>query len=470
MMIRRVLLSSLLLAIACGDDDGAGDDGGVDMAMDVLLDPSISEMGEEAGMEAGIEAGMEAGTEIGVDMALPPLCPTADVILDPVDGTVDFMQIGSDFVSTAITLGSFAEGTLAADWINSGTTAPALTTTLSGDVVFPSSPGIDGVVTIIDRTTSVVSRFCVASGSLIGQANVGGEGFVGNPHDVVIVGVEGFASRYNPNLTPDAEEIDLGDDIFLFDARNMVPLGERIALDTWAGEIEGVIDGAPGMVTIAARPDRMVLVGDTLAVGLDRQPIDQGGPGRAAGEGTLVLIDLESRELSSVTLPGGLNCGQVVPVEGSDNRVAVTCKGYSTAFFGGPGTRESSGLYIVEITDGTGTVVESWQPGADDTAAVWNVFSLGGTLVAGVEIGEFMVSNDVFAVVDVADGTVVDVFEAGGSFVLGQGIAVDGGGRVPDSGGAPGTVRSFTFAGGVGSEGASSIFSDSLPAAGLYRF
>lgn len=457
MNLRLWALIALLCAAGCGDDDvvtDAGTDSGVDAG---ILDGAIDS-----------DLPMDGGTDVGDDASMASLCPTDDVVLAEVEGEAAIALISSDFVSTAVSLLDGEETVIAVDWITSGTTAPALTSTLSGDVTFPTAQVDDGTLLITDRANGVVSRFCIGSGSLVGQLAVGIEGFAGNPQDAVVVGDVGYATRYDPNTNPDAPEGEEGSDIIGFDPQTMTRNGTRIDLSEFGGTVTGQEGGEEADVQIAARPSRMVVVGDTLVVALERTPIDQASPARGFGEGRLALFDLNTLERSIVEIPGGANCGQVVPVEGAADQVIVACKGYSLESFGGPGVSQTAGLFLVSIEDGAGTIINSWQP-EDDAAfsPVWSILSVGGTRVVGVDIGDFATgSSDRLGLVDLSDGNTTELYEADGAFALGQGIYLGEDLRIPHApfGEDPEVVQ-------VGLDGtASSLqYTDSLPSVALTR-
>lgn len=422
--MKRLALLFMTLA-ACGDDDGtfdAGFDAGADAQSDAMPDT----MGD-GGMDA-----LDAAVEDSGDAGPPPICPTGSVVLDPVAGAVDLAVVSGDFTSTVISLLAADGSVTAANWINSGTTAPGLTATLGGDVVLATqSPA--GTLGIVDRFgADVVTRFCVASGSLIGQLRAGADGFSANPQDMVVIGERGFISRYEQNADTSAAPADRGSDLIGFDARTMTRNDERVDLS----EVGGSVVGSEGaMVDILPRPARITQAGAYLVVGLERLPADLFGSGRGFGEGTVAIVSLADLSVTGHVLTGTANCGQVVPVPGADDEVVVACKGYSNVAFGDvAGERATSGLFRLRVgTDGSVTELDAWRVSDESAAAVNSVVALGGDLVAGVATGTFGETGDVLSLTALGSGEQDDVLDSEEAFVLGQGALVGDVLFVPDA-------------------------------------
>jgi hypothetical protein len=416
-MLRKTSLLLLVLSmVACGDDDGGTDSG---MILDGGFDGSSLDVGpdEDTGPEVDAGPGEDGGPDAGPVVSA---CDGLEAILDPV-GPAELALISTDFSSTAVSL--INDGTTTADWVTSGTTAPTLTATLGGDVVFPTEASPAGQLILIDRFgKNVVTNLCL-SGGVIGQLNVGTDSFGGNPHDVVVTSTEtAWVTRYDPNIAPGAAPEDAGSDVIGFNPGTMARNGMRIDLSAFGGTVSGMDGDAVVDVTIAARPDRMVLANDnTLVVGLDRLPSDQAGAARGFGPGQVAIVNLTTLDVVAVDLPGGANCGQVARF-GTD--IMVACKGYSTVSFSGPGVRETSGIYRLAVAeDGSASVTAMWQPGADDLVPVWSIVAVDTDKIVGLSLGDFGAgTSDEIVVVDLTEGTATSLWESEGPFSMGQGV------------------------------------------------
>ncbi|MFK8001879.1 MAG: hypothetical protein AB8H86_19950 [Polyangiales bacterium] len=455
------ITSLLLLAlsmVACGDDDASMDssvpmDGGFD-GLSIDAGPGDSGPDEDGGPD--VDGGPDAGPVVSA-------CDGLEAILSPIDEGAQLALISTDFTSSAVSVVSRG-GTTAADWITSGTTAPSLTATLGGDVVFPTEASPAGQLIIIDRFgKNVVTNLCL-SGGVIGQLNVGTDSFGGNPHDVAVTGPDtAWVTRYDPNTAPGAEPEDAGSDVIGFNPVTMERNGMRIDLSAFGGTVSGMEGDAVVDVAIAARPDRMVLANEnTLVVGLDRLPGDQAGAARGFGPGQVALVNLTTLEVTAVDLPGGANCGQVARF-GTD--IMVACKGYSTVGFGGPGVRETSGIYRLAVSDdGVGSITAMWQPGEDELVAVWSIVAVDTDKIVGLALGDFGAgTSDEIVLVDLTAGTATSLWESEGAFSMGQGVWFDDMFHVGHTAGEDAEVVSVTL------EGVESFtnYTDSLPSYNL---
>lgn len=413
--MRWMVWMCALAMVGCGDDDGPAPDGGVDAAMV-----------DGGDLDGGVEG--DAGDE---DAGTPStLCPAGDAILDPVSGAPAFVVVGGDYTSSAVSLLA-ADGTVLVDsWIDSGTTAPGLVTTLSGDVVVPTRT-LDGTVALIDRfMTDVVSLWCL-DGSLVGQLRVrGADGsFSSNPTDVVVLDEnEGWISRYEQNLAAGAPELDRGSDLVGFDPSTMTTDGRRVDLTAFGGTVRG-LDGEGEEVDVAVwpRPSSIVPVGDLLVVGLDRIPADLFGTARGAGEGTVVVVDLADLSVSSLELEGLRNCGRVQAIPGAEDEVLVSCAGYSNVGFAdAAGVRATAGLVRLRAVDGELEVVTRWDTREDDAAllATSGAVALGGDRVVGVAAGDFATVGDRLVLTNLATGDQSTLLTVDESFVLGSGAVL----------------------------------------------
>jgi hypothetical protein len=303
-----------------------------------------------------------------------------------------FAVLSSDFTATAVSLLDAKGELLADDYIDSAAAPAGLTTALSGDVALATRSGESGVLVLLDRfKNDVVSRIELSTGDVLGQVKThtpseqGTEtGYSSNPQDYVRIDESSaWVSRFEPNLDPEAAEIDRGSDLLELDPTRHERTGERIDLSVL--NTEQISQNAETMedepVTLYARPSRFVRVGDTLVVGLGRLSFDF----LIAGDGAVALIDLKTKEVGSLELPGLQSCGSVVPVAGSSDRVIVSCAGQF-----GPNQHEGAALLLLRVRAGKAEIEAEWRGSEhpDAPRMVDGPVSLGGTRVAAIAYGQ----------------------------------------------------------------------------------
>ena len=349
---------------------------------------AIGGCGESAVETDGGAGGASGGTTgtgaTGGDPGTPALAPLRAV--------PRFAVVSSDYSETSIAVLDEGFGILDESWVNSGTTFPGLVATLSGDVVLPNRQAGDGTFTIVDRyLTDVVSRFFMPSGNLSGQVRTHGEvaDYSSNPHDLIFVDeTSAWATRYEPNLDPNAAPENGGTDLVEIDATTMTLTGGRIDLSSLNTTGTLSMGSGPVEVPVYARPSRGVLVGSILVVGLDRFSggFDAVGPGMAA------IVNLEDGSVEGLSLGEGLaSCGNATPVPGAPTKVIVACTGFARPFGEETQTRASAGVVRVAI-DAEGASVEATWRAADDpdsAIAVQALVALDEARVAAVDFGDF---------------------------------------------------------------------------------
>ena len=355
-------------------------------------------------------------------------CPDADLGAAPEEAA--FAVVASDYLSTAVALLDDRGRLLEEAWVDSGTVAPGLSMALSGDVVLPTEPPPPGRLVLLDRYgTDVVDHFDLATGRMLGQwptsvAPAGGAAWRPNPHDVVRLPDAGGAprwvvSRFEPNLDPDAPGLDRGDDLLVLDAAGR-------ALARWS--LRDARLELPDGTRIHARPSRMVRRGEAgqwLVVGLARLSADF----RRSGPGAVAVLDVATGRVVQVCeMPGLSNCGEVA-AEPSDPRVFyVACRG--RAFVAYEARVAEAGVARVRLgptSGGCEEVAPRW-PAEDGIGAPSSgLVPLGdGTLLAVAE-GETAAGVPDRLLWLGVDGARRVVHEAEGAFVLGQGVASEGG-------------------------------------------
>jgi hypothetical protein len=339
--------------------------------------------------------------------------------LEPLQGMPRYAVLSTDFSSSSIAMMDESFDAIDESWLNSGTTYPGLVATLSGDVVLPTRQGSDSTFAVVDRFfTDVVTRFFVPSGNLNGQVRTQGEvgdsGFSSNPQDLIFVDTDSaWVPRYESNLNPSASPENQGNDLFEIDPATMRATGRRIDLSS----LNATVMVGENETVAFARPSRGVLVGSTVAVGLDRisAAFD------AAGTGMVGLVDLENETVDGFELPGLKSCGNAVPVPGAPTKIAIACIGFAQPFGDEPQVRASTGIAIIDVTDGIGTIERVWRVADDpDSAIAVNfVVALDEKRVLGVASGDFGSRPDVLHLIDLETGSQSVVHESAGSFVLG---------------------------------------------------
>jgi hypothetical protein len=341
--------------------------------------------------------------------------------LPALDEAPTFAVVSSDFSESSIATLDADFEILSESWIDSGTTYPGLVATLSGDVDLPTTQQGGGTFTFIDRFfTDVVSQFYVPSGNLNGQTRTqnAGADYSSNPHDFIAVSeTSAWVTRYEPNLDPMADEEDAGTDLIELDPSSMTRTGRRIDLSEF--DTTGT---APGDVEldVYARPDRGVVVGSTLVVGLDRLS----SVAEAAGPGLAAIIDLEDESVEGLPLGDGIaNCGNVTPVPGSPDKVVIGCVGFANPFGDAEQTRASAGFVLLDVGEDGATIETTWRASSSErsSVAVNNHVVLDASRVVGVQFGGGELGPvDEVQITDIETGEQTLVYEATGAFQLGQ--------------------------------------------------
>jgi hypothetical protein len=351
-----------------------------------------------------------------------------------------FAVVSSDFSESSIATLDRDFVILSESWINSGTTYPGLVATLSGDVVLPTLQQSDGTFTFIDRFfTDVVSQFYVPSGNLNGQARTqepDGD-YSSNPHDFVAVSeTSAWVTRYEPNLNEDAPPENRGNDLLELDPSTMTQTGNRIDLSEFNTTGTAPGDMGPVELVVYARPDRAVLVGNLLVVGLDRLSL----VAEAAGPGVTAIVRVSDSSVEGLTLEDGLqNCGNLTPVPGSPNKVMVGCVGFANPFGDPVQTRASAGFVLLAVDEEGASIDQTWRASTEPSSviAVNNHVAIDESRVAGIQFGDFGTGTpDQLQLTDIETGGQLLIHESEGPFEIGEPAYDPTTGRiyVPDSG------------------------------------
>lgn len=405
-MNRLLLVIALAASTACGDD-----------APDDTLDLDSGMIDRDFGSR---DLGPEEDMGFFDTDAFPPETCEGTATLDSIPSS-GFLVVSSDFSSTAIGVVT-ADGTSVDTmrWIDSGTTAAGLVAALSGDVVLPTVQPALGAA-IIDRSNDTITRFCF-SGGLVGQVRVGTDTVRANPQDALFLDGTGWVSRYEPHPT-ETSSLDQGSDLLGLDTDAMARNDMRVDLSAFGGTATGRTgDGAETEVTIAARPQAIVRVGDFAVVGLDRLPADLFGTDRGHLPGAVAIVTLSNGSAALHEIDGLANCGTVSPVPGDGDQVLVACAGYANTFFGDTATeRANAGLARLTIDDGEVSAETIWRVGDAETNrfAVRTPIALDENRVLGIAWGVFGESGDDLVITDLASGDQEVVVSSTDAFAIG---------------------------------------------------
>ena len=318
-----------------------------------------------------------------------------------------YAVVSSDYSSTSISLLGAKAELVADDYINSGSVEAGLVAFLSGDVDLPTASNDPGVLVIIDRfKTDVITRIRLSDGEILGQVKThtppdqdSETTYTSNPHDYIRIDDEtAWVTRNQPNLDPDAPELERGSDLLRIDPSSMERSDERIDLSMFETTVTrtNFETMKEEEVQIYAKPSRLTRVGGTLVVGLMRNSVDFS----AHASGMVALFDLKTRKVSGLDLPDLIGCTKVLPIPGESERVLVTCGGDSID------VRATAGFAIVRVRDGKATLEQRWAAKDHEELPVLsgNSVALGGTLIAASSSSYSADEDSVFGTLDLASG------------------------------------------------------------------
>lgn len=335
------------------------------------------------------------------------------------------------------------------DWVGSRTKNTKLRSPLSDDVVLPTVSTDSRYLTTLERGLSVITRFDIADGSVLGQLRTDESSaddtaaYHSNPQDVLDVSDDSsWVSRWRQNADAEAAEAERGNDLIEWNPKTWKRTDRRIDLSSLNQEIDEEPFGKDGnstgtvKATAYASPTSLVPVGKYVAVGITGITLSYNyGPGK------LVIADLKSgKRVSTLDLEGFTNCGEVKPVVGDDKSVLVACLGA----YGDDGSH--AGILRVSLDDsGKAKIGHSFRKADHEDAANANsnVTSLGGDIVVAVAAGALDPTTkkpskqDKLLRVDLASGEQTELWESKGAFSLGTPAFVESSGLllVPDAGG-----------------------------------
>jgi hypothetical protein len=358
------------------------------------------ELPEPPNMDAG------TNTDAGDGMIVAPCeipAPENAPRFDAVSERPRFVVMGTDFSSAYFGWLNADGFAIDGNWINSGTVAAGLVTTLSGDVGTPTRLPGDGSYFYIDKYgTDVVTRVTIPQGVVLGQVRTHGEscgGFSSNPYDVVVVSpTQAFATRYGYDATGNASPECRGSDLLEFNPTTMTRTGNTVDLSSFGIDVE-VRNMMGNLVTthVQPRPARAFLTGNGfVVVGLERLS----GDFKGSADGVLAVVNPATGGFAGHVVTGLKNCGGIFQVPGDRNRVAMLCTGFKkndAMNASEPDKRDTSGIVVFEIgNDGAVTEIAGWRAAGhpSDPALAGDVLMLDSTHALVLKRGAWQSPTD----------------------------------------------------------------------------
>jgi len=384
------------------------------------------------------------GDDLGAPVANDASTIEAGASTLPIDSYIDggaathvgIAVINSDYSSTSV---SFLDrdGNLVKDGcFNSGTGAPGLAMTLSGDVVFPTQVPTGGPVVIVDRKSAALTWLDPVACTPLRQLAVG-TGYVAYPHDVVTLSAsKAYVTRYEENAaaTPAPDDFDDGDDLLIIDPAQPKILG-RIDLKPFAP------------ANVLPRADRALVAEGIVFVSLNA--ID--GHFTTYGTGRILMVDpVADLVTGTIDLPGAKNCGAMTYLA-TEKKLLVACGGA----FSDVQQMDSSAIVVIDVSVLPPTVVAQIAaasagglPFSNLSVAAWD-----GNTALGLTLGNAgNLPPDRLWLLPLAGTTPVKVFESSESWALDAVLADPERGRVLVADGTTMTgafLRVFDFAAGA---------------------
>jgi hypothetical protein len=321
----------------------------------------------------------------------------------------------SDYESAGVALIDGDGKLLSAKYVSSATALPGLSASLHGDIALPTTPCDPTLLTVIARSGGdYVLQIDLENAEVVRQVRTQGDNvqaaYSGNPQDALCLD-DGtmWVSRFEPNLAA-AAGMDGGDDLIVIGEAG---IDARIDLAKVRGKAMGFdADGNAEEQTAYARPSSIVRVGDRALVSTSRLTLSW-----TAASGMLAVVDLDTREVEGIALPGLFNCSSLTQVAGRDDAVLVSC-------YGSPyGDAATAGLAIVSLdAAGEATIERTYMADSGEPALFANVTSLGGSRVYVVATGDFTAgTGDQGFLLDLATGESTPLLMSTGPGVLGTG-------------------------------------------------
>ncbi len=237
--------------------------------------------------------------------------------------------ITTDYTVSAVSVIDRDTGELVNENVfDSSSSDPGVSLPLSGDVVLPNDPPMDGTLMIVDRGTSnnSVTLLETTNMTVLGQIQTGPSAsgpWAANPHDALLFdGARLYVTRFEKNPSPSgaSSDFDEGDDVVIFNLATQ-EIAEQFRFNT-------LVDGGS-----RAAPDRLALAGDYVAVTLQHY---EGSGFTGADDALVAFIDPETEQLVDTdSSTGGIqllriedykNCSNMSYLE-SSNMLYIVCSG-----------------------------------------------------------------------------------------------------------------------------------------------
>jgi hypothetical protein len=304
-----------------------------------------------------------------------------------------------DFTSTNIAVLSSTGAPLSQSIISSGSTAPGLSKTLSGDVILPLAPTPGEIVLIDQLPNTAITWVDPSTAAVVHQLNVG-TGFASNPHDYLDVSTtKAYVTRYESNSNPGQQAFDGGGDLLIIDPQTA----------TITGRVPFAADGV-----FLPRPDRMMRVGDEVWVSLQRFDADF----MTAGDARIVGVSTADDSIQwSLDLPGVASCGGLARAP-SGHVVAISC----TGVLGDPDPKQRSAIVLLDATAHPPVEIQRFNAASQLGAPLGFTLAFASeALLVGVALGDLQAPrNDVAYTLDLASGMARVLADAGAAFKFGD--------------------------------------------------
>lgn len=342
----------------------------------------------------------------------------ADAGSPDLSGKPSFAVGLSDYESAGVAIIDGDGKVISKKYISSGSEVPGLSSALHGDIALPTQPCEPGVLTVVARSGGdYILQVDLGEGKVIRQISTqgtaGDAAYASNPQDILCLeNGEALVTRFEPNLDPSADKLDLGDDVLRIDLAGEKRLS-RIDLTPLRGTAEGFDgEGNAEQQTAYARPGSIVRAGEHAIIALSRLTKSY-----SAAEGMVAIVDLKTDKVSGFELPDLRNCAVLVPVAGRDDAVVVSCAGNPY------GDRATAGLALVSVNeDGKAKLEHTYQADKSLPVIYAAPVSIGGTRIVAIATGDFdAMTADSAYVIDLDSGESSELFTAGSAGDLGVG-------------------------------------------------
>ena len=244
--------------------------------------------------------------------------------------------VGTDYVSTNVSLMSFDGAVLSSSFISSASTTSELSTPLGGDVALSTARNEGDSIVILDRYPAAVLTWVdIQSGTPSGQLSVT-TGFRSNPRDYLEISPsKAYVTRYDSNLEQGQQQFDEGGDVLIIDPLTRSIKG-RIPL-------ESAIDDAPE--GCSPNPDKMLSVGSSVAVLLGAY-LDY----FSSASSRIVRLNPSLDTIEETLVLEGMHSCTAMALSPSKKEIAVSCSGdYGSD---SAARMAESGIVLVSAEDG----------------------------------------------------------------------------------------------------------------------